>query len=1576
MSSIDERIVKMTFDNQDFESRVSKTLDTLLRLNDTLKKTGSGDGVSQLNKSVSEIKKQISGLNFDDTGIENQESKWKKFGNAVMSVKQKFSQLSADKHVVQMDDQIDEATYSMADLKNGVEHISKSFSALGVISATVLANITNKAVNAATLITRALTIDPVTSGFSEYETKVNAVSTILANTADDGETLDTVTAALNELNKYADDTIYNFAQMTENIGRFTAAGVGLDDSVAAIKGMSNLAAFFGVDATKASGAMYQLSQALAAGKIQLMDWNSFQNAGMSGEAFQKSLIRTSEVMGTGAENAIKKFGSFRESLTEGQWLTSEVMVETLKQISGAYKESELRAKGYSATQAKEIMDMAKTANKAATEVRTVTGMIDAMKESVQSGWAISWEYIIGDKEQATELLTSVKDAFESVLAPSTELRNNMLKIWNEKGGRDSVIAGLANVGGDLLKVLNAISSAWKEVFPPMTGEQLVTLSKKFKDFTERIKMSDETVAKIKDTFKGFFSLIDTGKDAVLSLFNGFKPVGALFANMGELLLNAAHGVGQFALKLSETARKSGIFTTISEGLNNGFSAIGDFFNNIANGIKALFSYIYKLDFGGLFEYVGNGLEYAGKILGTVVDGIGKAIGTIDFGVIFTTIKGLMSVEVLKTLKGLFEEVGDIGESAKGVFKSFSGIGKNIKETLESVRESLEAYQKSIQAEVIMKIAGALAILAVALILLASIDMKNLIPALGTMAVMLALVTEAMLKLMKEEKKIISIGGAASKIRTLSIAMLILALALKTLSKLNVGEMMTGLVGLLGLLATIHLSMKIMNKASKDFGKASKALIVFGIALHVMASALKVLGSIDSETLGGGLFAMGMTLMELAAFLKIAKFGQMGIKDSVGILILAGALLVLSQAVKQFGDVEDETIIRGLMGVAGIMAEIAILSDLMDKSTNLTKLGVGFAAMAGGLLVMSFALKTMGEMDCEVIGIGLAAIAGSLLILGVAGKKMADIKLLTLAVGIATMSMSLLLLSEALKSMGGMSAEQLAISFLALAGSLAILALAMDLMVDGLPGAAAMLVMSAALAIFVPQLIALSAINQEGLAIGLLALVGAFTAIGLAGLLLGMIIPELLGVAAAIALLGVGCLAAGAGISLFGVGLGLVAAALSASGLVIIEFVRALINLLPLLGQKAAEAITNFMGAIAKGGPEIVKGMGTIITSMLTAIGNAIPQIVQTAVDIVVAFAEGLADGVPKLVTAGLELIVGLLEGIANNIDDVVTAGADVVINFMDGVAEKLPEIIDSGINLALSFIEGVADGLINNQSRLETAISKVIQAVLQTAGTVITGSITGFVTGGENLIKGLIKGFEKNFPNVSKAAKGAITWAKKGLSNVGTALTQAGRDLINGFKNGITEKASSIAEAAKNAAKSAVNKVENFLGINSPSRVFMEIGRFTCEGFAVGLDKYSKIVANAGEDLANTAVESVNNPLSKINGLIDGHINSNPVIAPVMDLSNIKAGSRTIDQLLNNGNMAISGYNGILNTMGSIQNENQNVDIISALKDLKDSLGGNTTNSYVINGITYDDGSNIVNAVESLVRAARIERRI
>ena len=463
--TIDERVVEMTFDNKDFEKNVEQSMSTIDKLKAKLNFKGAAKGLDAVNNSAKNV-------NFNN-------------------------------------------------MSNALDSVRLKFNALQVAGVTALSNITNSMVNTGRNMLNSFTIQPITDGFREYETQLNSVQTIMANTASKGTTIDQVTDALNELNTYADKTIYNFTEMTRNIGTFTAAGVDLDTSVNAIQGIANLAAMSGSSSVQAATAMYQLSQALAAGRVSLMDWNSVVNAGMGGEQFQNALIRTSKILGTGAEQAIEKYGTFRESLTQGQWLTTQVLTETLKQISGAYSEAELIQQGYSEQQAKDIVMMAQTAEDAATKVRTFTQMLDTLKEAVGSGWAQTWQIVFGDFYEARDFWTGISDMLGDMVSASSEARNTVLKDAFS-GSWEQIQASIKNTGASIDDFYAKIKEVYNE-----TGNNYDDLISKAGSLDEAIKDGAIGANTVREAFRRFSDAagdVNGQLPEIESKFSSFRDV--------------------------------------------------------------------------------------------------------------------------------------------------------------------------------------------------------------------------------------------------------------------------------------------------------------------------------------------------------------------------------------------------------------------------------------------------------------------------------------------------------------------------------------------------------------------------------------------------------------------------------------------------------------------------------------------------------------------------------------------------------------------------------------------------------------------------------------------------------------------------------------------------------------------------------------------------------------------------------------------------------------------------------------------------------------------------------------------
>jgi len=452
MTTIDNRVVQMGFDNKDFEKNVSTSVKSL----DNLKK---GLNLSESAKSLNDL--SAAGRSF-----------------------------------------------SLAGIADSVGAIGQRFSTLGIIGMTILQNLTNAAMRFGQQMLNTIALAPLKKGFEEYEIQMNAIQTVLANTKSKGTTLDDVGAALDDLNRYADKTIYNFSEMTRNIGTFTAAGTDLDTSVAAIKGIANLAAVSGSNSQQASTAMYQLSQALASGTVKLMDWNSVVNAGMGGQVFQDALKETARTHGVAIDNMIKQEGSFRETLQKG-WLTSAVLTETLSKFTGDLTAAELETMGYT--------------KDAATKVKTITQLTQTLSEALQSGWAKTWQLIIGDFEEAKAFMTEISDILGAFIGQSSDARNNLLEGWKKVGGRANVIEALRNTFKGLMSVITPISEAIKEVFPPLTYRQLQSFTLAIQQFTKKLIIGEKATKTLKTTVKAIATVFQIAFKFVKALVGGNWP---------------------------------------------------------------------------------------------------------------------------------------------------------------------------------------------------------------------------------------------------------------------------------------------------------------------------------------------------------------------------------------------------------------------------------------------------------------------------------------------------------------------------------------------------------------------------------------------------------------------------------------------------------------------------------------------------------------------------------------------------------------------------------------------------------------------------------------------------------------------------------------------------------------------------------------------------------------------------------------------------------------------------------------------------------------------------------------------
>lgn len=1312
-TTVDERVVEMRFDNKQFEQNIQTSLSSLDKLKKSLNLEGAAKGLETVNDAANKCS-----------------------GN-------------------------------MSPLSNAVETVRVRFSALEVMAITALQNITNSALAAGKNLVSAFTIDPIKTGFEEYETQINAVQTILANTSSKGTTLDQVNNALDELNHYADMTIYNFTEMTRNIGTFTAAGVDLDTSVAAIKGIANLAAVSGSNSQQASTAMYQLSQALAAGTVKLQDWNSVVNAGMGGQVFQDALKETAKVHGIAIDEMIKDEGSFKETLSKG-WLTSDILTETLAKFTGDLNEDQLRTMGYTDDQIKSIMEMGKTANDAATKVKTFTQLFDTLKEAAQSGWTQSWEIIVGDFEEAKELLTEVSDTFSAVINASADARNKMLQDWKDLGGRTMMIEAVKNVFEGLVSVAKPVREAFNEIFPPMTGKQLAEITERIRDLTAKFKMGEESSKNLKNTFKGVFAVLDIVGQAFKAVAGGVGELIGLFLPAGNGVLSLTGSFGEYLVKLDETVKKTDVFgkavstvvdivkiaitfvKTAGEKVKEfgktagekfdfpGFELFHSFLERVHDRMAQIGDGAGKMKSGVIvaFEMMGEALEKckflkvmealwtAVKVIaGGIADAVGTMMGTLaeklgnaDFSGVLDILNSIavggIAVSISKFLKSVTEPL----EGLNGVLEGVTGI-------LDGVRGCFEAYQTNLKAGTLLKIGAAIALLAGSIVAISLIDSDKLSASLGAITVLFANLLGAMAIFNKISSDTGKVSKACTAMIAMSVAVSILAGALKKVSDLDWGELARGLIGIAGLTTIVVASSKAMASGQKQVMKGATSLIIFGAAIKILASACKDLSKLQWDELGRGLTGVGVLFGEIAVFLRVAKFNGKMISTATGIVILAAAMKILASAVKDFAQLQWDELGRGLTAMGGALAEVAIAVNLMPK--NMIGIGTGLVIVGGALEIIANCMSKFGGMQWEEIGRGLTV-------------------------------------------MGGALAE---------------LAISLNFMKGTLGGSAALLVASAALAVLAPVLSILGALSWEAIAKGLISIAGAFTIIGVAGAVLTPLVPTILALSGAFALIGVGVLtigagllAAGTGLSALAIGFTALATAGAAGATAIVAaltvIVTGIAGLIPAVLTKVGEGIIAICKVIAAGAPAIGEAVKAVVLTLIDVFVSCVPQLADGALQLVVGVLEALVTYTPQIVDLAFKFLIGILEGIASNLPSLIKAGIDVLMAFFAGIVDALSGI-DTGA--LLKGITGI--GLLS-----------AIMLALSATAALVPGAMVGILGMGavvaEMALVFAAVGLLSKLPGLSWL----IGEGGKLLQGIGTAIGQFVGGIVGGFMSGVSSQ--------------------------------------------------------------------------------------------------------------------------------------------------------------------------------------------
>ena len=1527
MASIDNRVVEMKFDNAAFETKIASTISSLNKLESSLKLPSAGKGFADANTAAQNV--------------------------------------------------------SFNPLASGIDSLSVKFSSLSILAITALSNIANRAVDTGISIAKSLTLDQVISGFREYETNMNAIQTVLANTKSQGTNLNDVNTALDQLNEYSDKTIYNFSEMARNIGTFTAAGVDLDTSVQSIKGIANLAAISGSSSQQASTAMYQLSQAISSGTVKLMDWNSVTNAGMGGKVFQEALFNTGVALGKIADAPVGTTfqqwtdagNTFRGTLEKG-WLTSDVLTTTLQGIAGDLTEAQLLAIGYTQEQSKAIIELGITGVEAATKVRTFSQLMDTAKESVGSGFSQSFRIILGDFESATVLFTGISEAFGKIAGESADSRNALLSQWAGIGGRKAIINGLTNSAIALGTVIRRVQAAFTRIFPPMTGIQLTKLSFAFEDFTKKLMPSTEALKTITDVFQGIFAAVEIGytfvKELAGSFFELFKALGKSdgastvldfikglandLVTLNKILVTdggiakafdfvtdailrfARDPVGELKNLKDIALEIFGVLTTGSENLGNLPSGFVDFLNRVRDALIGLsipgisierlsqrfegFKDTIKSISGALAPIIDKLEQFAGYVVNWFKELAGKMKGAAEPGDFSKVLDGV-NLGIVAAIGGMLAWL------TKGANLDFGGIFGGLEDVLEEATGVLKGMQMDLKANAIMKIGIAIGILAVSVLLLASVDSAALTRALTATAVGLGLLMAA-ISSMSSGLGLKASGSfliLSTGLIALSASLLLLSFAIKTLSSLSVGDLAQGLLAIQLLLTMLQSISKQLSANSKGLIRAGIGLIGIAIALNILAGAVFLFGSMDLATMGKGLLGITVGLVVMTSALNLMP-------DSVfvkaaGLILVATALNILAIAVKVFATMSWEEMAKG------------------------------FGAVALGLTIIALAMQLMPS------------------------------NILLTAAGLIAVSLSLLIIAEALKQIATLSWNEIIKGLVGIAGSLLILTVAAHAMSGALAGAFAMTVMSVALISIANALTTVGQLKMTEILKGLFGLAAVFALIAISAVLIQPAIGSILALGAALLIIGIAVAAFGLGINALARGLQQVVAIGTKAIDWIIGLLDKLIERIPILAKGLAIALLAIVDIILEALPIIIEQLGIIIGHLIETLILLLPQVEDLIIALIDSIIRIIDEKAVDIFMAGYRLLIGLIEGITENIDEYVTAVVGLIVAFIDSLAENIGRIINAGVNFLRSFISGIIDNimeiatmvaelivafvnavalqyttiiqagvdlLIQFLSGVKDNLQKVIEAVTEVITTFITeigNSATKIAQAGADALVEFLNGLLRNIYQIADAVGDIVTGFIEAVGNEQKRIIEAGTDTIVAFIEGLGAAAARIATAAVDAitdfiqaldkaiadnvddfkasgrsiawnildgmtlglaggikdvagkavdvGKSIVKGIGGFLGINSPSKVFIGIGESIIEGLAMGLDRTGASDTSA-TNLAQSTADTFTRSLQSLSDSLDFTNEFNPTITPVLDLTNVRVGAREISGLISSTN--------------------------------------------------------------------------
>lgn len=1442
MSSIENKVVSLTFDNAQFEAGVAQSLASLAALRASIENVGTADGFAQVQSAADSV--------------------------------------------------------NLANIASAVEDVKNKFSVMGGVAFSVIQRITNSALSAGRGILNGL-VRPLVEGGKTRALQIEQAQFLFRGLGMDVEqTMDSALEAVK-------GTAYGLGDAAQLAGVFGAAGIQAGEGMTgALRGVAGVAAITGRSFLEI-GSVFQDVATLQ--HVTTNDLNSLALRGLG-------IGKIAEAMGMSVEE-------LRNAATEG----SISFEEFTTKMNAAFGDHAVRA---NETFTGSLANLGAAMSRIGADFFTTSF----------SGLRVIFNSLTPVIDDVKDALVPLLDAFkEFVLFNGTKLAQFLdnFDVSRMSGVLNQIPQILQNIWRAIKSILRPIIQAFQDIFPPGASSNIEDFARAVKRFTENLKVSGTTAHKIRNIFRGVFSVLAIGWEVVKGLAHVFGAIfGALTAGVSPLL-EVGSGFGKMLMHLKELLVDGGgiadFFDAIAVAVANFITAakrsapvrlLSEAIRNLSQWIGSLFSSnpLGKLDemdikFGRLgerlniFQRIGNKLGEAWDFLTgklekhnkglaqvvnfikntatKVVSGLWDALRAAFSGGNFSDILDALNIGVLGGLAFTLKKLIDDGLNFN--FSAMFGVNaaEPVTNMIDAVTGTLEEMQTKIKAEALMEIAKAIAVLVAAMVVLSLIDSAALTKALTAMAVGMGqlMASLALLdKIATSKEQVARIAAMVGTLVTMAAALLIFSFAVAVFGAMDLDTLGKGLTGAAAGLIMMALASKYMQRSLSG----ALTIALFGFALMIFAGAVALFGSMDLDTLAKGLISIAAALLIVGAASRLLKnFTDDMAALGLALIPLAFGLVVLAGAVALFGMIPLENVATGLLGIFGALAILGASALLLKNVLpDLAAMGIALIPLAIGLIGVGVALKVLSMLSLEEVATSLLAIFGVLAIVGVAAY-LAGPEILVLALALIPLAIGLMMMAAVLKT--------------------------------------------------------ISSLGIEGIAVGLLGIVAVFAVMGIAAVLLSETTPfilafglALISVAGAFALFGAGVFLVGAGVALLAQGLRNLTHLGGDAWDAIKNGLSELISLIPELAVALAEGLIEFLDVLLEAAPEILDGFWTIMQMILEAIPEFAPLFYDALVAIIDLIHDVIMDRSDAIIEAGLTLLINFLQGIKDNIGEITTLVYEIFQLWMDSVAQQIPGVIDSAIDIIVAFIDGIADNMFRITEAAANLIIKFLNGLIAAQADInkkVLELILGFVQGVNDNIQQVIDAAVDVVVNFFGGMAKAVVEIANGAGKALLAMLDGIEQAIKTYEEPILAKGRSIArtivQGIINQLRETVINPLDYIDIPSAS---VGIGPFQISTPGGGGGGGSKQVLGpaspeslaaagqvAGELFGSSMFDAMNETFDRMSeDILYAMTNAGmiqPTITPVLDLTNVTHGADRLSSLLGNTSLSASVSTGRANAI-------------------------------------------------------------